>query len=221
MVTTLLAITITLLGDIARAPDNSETYRQLVAQIYDDALADPLKEVKDASADLQSLKAANAPSPLIKAARERLSLAKDTVRLTKIKWKNWPPPISEISLWGGSGVSSELPYGRLRSKIEWKIRMPGRGYYPERTKRWKKKTRKLRFVVVKVLGPYSMEVEERYVGGGVTFRPAFPVRINGLPTLGAVTEVSEINIGGKFFEVSWLPISPGSIFKTRVLRFLR
>ena len=92
MVATLIAFA--LLGEIQRAPDNRQAYDDKVKLIYHTALFEPIKKREIAERAWKQSKATNgSKSPQAKAARKRLDLAIDTVRLTKIEWRNWPPPI--------------------------------------------------------------------------------------------------------------------------------
>ena len=155
MVTTLLAITITLLGDIARAPNNLKAYDQILELIYSRAFHDPLQKLAIAEREWKAAKAANrSKSPQGKAARKQLDLAKDAVRLTKLKWKDWPPPILELTFPGAATVGGEPPFGqitfgKLRSEVSVTFQKPGRGYYPNRTKRLKTVKHKSRYAVLR------------------------------------------------------------------------
>lgn len=237
MVATLLAIA--LLGDIERAPDNRKAYDQILELIYSRALHDPLQKLAMAQREWKAAKGANSSkSPQGKATRNQHDLAKDAVRLTKLKWKDWPPPILELTFPAEATVGGEPPFGqitfgKLRSEVRVTFQTPGRGYYPERTKRLKTVKHKSRYAVLRVIDAHSMEVVEYYMGTVETYVrgqktithewvTSSPVRIEGLPTAGAVEEISEINIGGKFFEDrGMLPRFPNGTTKIRVLRFLQ
>lgn len=65
-----------------------------------------------------------------------------------------------------------------------------------------------------------MEVVEYYRGAS-QWQNSPPVRIEGLPTARAADEISEINIGGKFFEDRQMLRSTDNKKMIRVLRFLQ
>ena len=140
--------------------------------------------------------------------------------------KNWPPPIMELTftgkpIQGGKPPNGKLTFGRLRTHVNVTVQKPGRGFYPQRTKKQKTVKHKSRYGVLRVIDAHSMEVVEHYMGS-TQYQNSDPVRIEGLPTAGAVEEISEINIGGKFFEDrGMLYRSNNSNEKIRVLRFLQ